>query len=454
MEFLFRMKKKLAILVILFVVSSGVHAQEKYVFTLDECLIYAMENNQNILNASLEIVKQEKIVGETLSQGLPQIEAFIDLRNNFEVPTSFIPAKFFDENAPADEFVPVQFSTQYTGNASVTLKQMVFYGSYFVGVQAARTFTELSTKDHIRTQIDVAEAVTKGFYGVLINEAALDLVNNNYNRLDSLLRETRIMYETGFVEKIDVNRIQVQFNNIKNARLNAGNILEISMKILKFQMGMAIDTPLELTGELSDMGDKINNLHYNEFNYEDRIEYSTLQTRESLAHYDLKNVNVQYLPRIDFYLTGGANAGTGSNPDLFNTDNWYGLGFYGFQMSIPIFDGLNKSYQIQQRKIKIDQIQNSYSLLENSINLEIQSAEIRLNNAIYNLREQENNMDLSKEVYDVTKIKYQEGVGSNIELIEADATYKEAQTNYFDALYQVLISKVDLDKSRGVLYNN
>ena len=440
----------IAVLLMLGIISST-YAQE-YSFTIEECMQFAMENNQDVLNASLEIDKQEKFVKETLSVGLPQIEGFVDLRNNFEVPTSFIPAKFFDENAPADEFVPVQFQTQYNGNASVSLKQMLFYGSYFVGVQAAKTFTELSTKEHILTKIDIAEAVTKGFYSVLINEAALELVDKNYNRLDSLLRETRIMYETGFTEKIDVNRIQVQFNNIKNARREAENIVEISYKMLKYQMGMKIDTPLSLVGSLSDMGNQINATQNSEFQYKDRMEYSLLQTRELLAEYNLKNSNVQYLPRIDFYLTGGANAGTGSYGNLFNMGNWYGLGFFGLQMSVPIFDGLYKSSKIQQGKITLSQIHNSFDQLKNSIDLQIQTAEIRLDNSIRNLRQQEENMQLSKEVYDVTKLKYQEGVGSNIELIEADATYKESQNFYFNAMYDVLISKVDLDKARGVLY--
>ena len=135
-------------------------SQEQYELTLEECITYAMKNNQNVLNMELEVEKQQKVVGEILSEGLPQIDVFVDLRNNFGVPTSFIPAIFFDENALADEFIPVKFSTQYTGNLSVGLKQLVFYGSYFVGVQAAKTVIELSTKEHIKTKIDVAAAVT------------------------------------------------------------------------------------------------------------------------------------------------------------------------------------------------------------------------------------------------------------------------------------------------------
>jgi len=444
--------RKLAVIIFsLFILNQIGYSQGSYSLTLEECLLYAMEHNQNVLNTQLEYEKQEKFVGETLSQGLPQIDGFIDFRNNFNVPTSFIPAEFF--GGQQGEFEPVKFGTQYIGNISASVKQMLFYGSYFVGVQAAKTFVDLSSKDHIRNQIDVAEAVTKGFYAILINELGLDLVDKNYNRLDSLLRETKIMYQNGFAEKIDVSRIQVQFNNIKTTKKNSGDLLDLSYQQLKFQMGMPIDQELELIGELSDLGQKINLDDTGDFSYSDRIEYSIMNTRDALAQYELKNENVQYLPKIDFYLTAGANTGAGTRANLFNNDQWFEYGYYGLQMSIPIFDGLYKSYKIQQVKIKMHQIKNTFDLLENSIDLEIQTAKITLDNALINLETQEENMGLSQEVYNITKIKYQEGIGSNIELIEADATYKEAQNNYYQALYQVLISKVDLDKALGVLYN-
>ena len=121
-------------------------------------------------------------------------------------------------------------------------------------------------------------------------------------------------------------------------------------------------------------------------------------------------------------------------------------------MHIPIFDGLTKSYKVQQNRIKIDQIQNEYMLLQNTIDLEVQRARINLNNAITVFNTQKENMDLTLEVYEVTKIKYQEGLGSNLEVIEADASLKNAQNNYYNAMYQVLISKVKLEKSLGTLY--
>lgn len=423
--------------------------QNTLVFTLDDCLNYAMEHNQNLLNADLEIDKQQKVIGETLSIGFPQINGYVDLRNNYKVTTSFIPGEFFGQPG---EFVPVQFMPQYGGNVSIGLTQMVFNGSYFVGVQAAKVFAELSTKQAKMTEIDVAQAVTTAFYSVLVNEEGLQLVNDNYNRLDSLLRETTIMHENGFAEKIDVNRVQVEFNNARTTRKSANDMVNISKQLLKFQMGMPIGTDLELSGSLNDIADEINNPTVQDFEYVDRIEYSILQTRQSLAQFELKNNNSQYMPNLDFYLNAGANSASANSSDIFDTDYWFTNGNFGLTLNVPIFDGLMKSYRVQQNKIKINQIQNEFDLLKNSIDLEIQRAQIGLENAINDFNTQRENMALSQEVYNITKTKYQEGLGSNLEVIEADASFKVAQNNYYNSMYNVLLSKIELEKALGTLY--
>jgi outer membrane protein TolC len=425
--------------------------QESYAFTLDECLEYAMNNNQNMLNADLEVEKQRKVIGETLSIGFPQVSGYLDVRNNFQVPTSFIPGEFFQQPG---QFVPVQFSPQYGGNASVGLTQMVFNGSYFVGVQASKVFVELSSKQAEMTEIDIAQAVTTAFYSVLVNEEGLTLVNSNYDRLDSLLRETKLMFDNGFAEKIDVNRVQIEFNNAKTSRKIGTDILTISRQLLKFQMGMKLDTELEIIGTLNDLALEINNPTVKDFEYVDRIEYSILKTRESLAYFELKNNNSQYLPNIDFFLNIGATSASGTSSDVFDTSNWFTFGNYGLTLNLPIFDGLYKSYRVQQNKIKISQIQNDYEFLQNNIDLEILTARTNLENAIIDFNTQIENMSLSEEVYNVTKIKYQEGLGSNLEVIEADAAFKYAQNNYYNSMYEVLLSKIELEKAMGTLYRN
>jgi outer membrane protein len=213
---------------------------------------------------------------------------------------------------------------------------------------------------------------------------------------------------------------------------------------------MSLDNKLTQTDSLSlEMFEDSND---EEFKLENRIEYSILQTQERLALLNIKRVKVEYLPKLDLYATIGGVAGTGQVSNLFNIGNdWYSFGLVGLRMNIPIFDGLRKHYTIQEKKAQLSQVYNSYDLLKSSINLELQQTKVVYDNSVSNMNMQLENVNISEDVYNVTKTKYQEGVGSNIEVINADADYKEAQTNFFQALYQALLAKVDYDKALGKL---
>jgi len=444
-----RLMNKFIITIIIGALSTPILAQETdHTMSLDEAVAYGLVHNQNLLNAKLDVESAEGFVKENIATGYPQISANIDVADNFELPTSFVPGEFF--GGQPGEYVPVQFGTKFSGNATISGTQMVFDGVFFVGLKAAKTYQELSTKDLIRTEIDIIENVTKSYYNVLVNKLTLELVEKNYGRLDTLLQETKAMREGGFAERIDVSRVQVQFNNMKVTLNNAETGLKISEHLLKFQMGMPIEESIMLTDELSLA--MFDNAVEEEFSYEQRIEYSTLQTQERLAQLDIKRVNMMYLPNLDLYANIGAVAGTGSGASLFNLGNeWFSFGFVGLRMNIPVFDGLMKHRMVQQRKAKLSQVYNSYDLLKNSINLEIEQTRIAYNNAVQDMNMQLENVNISEEVYNITKTKYQQGIGSNIEVINADADYKQAQTNFFQALYTAVVSKVDYEKALGNL---
>lgn len=443
--------KKLVVLAILISASSAGIAQRA--MSLQECIDFARENNPNLKSARSAIDAAEARVGEYIATGLPQLNASANLTDNYVIPTSFLPAIVFDPNAGPDEYVGVQFGTKYTGNASINLDQMIFNGSYFVGLKASKTYTELAKRDFIKTETDVVEAIKKAYYSVLVNKERADLVDKNYQRLDSLLKQTRIQYENGFVEKIDVNRIQVQHNNIANTRKNAAIGLVMSYNLLKFQMGLPIDEQIELTDNLESIKTVVLDESFKEgFQYSNRIEYSTLEVNKALVELDIKNTRSQYLPSLDLFGNYGASYGTSAFNSLIQFGpNWRSLGSVGLRANLPIFDGMRKSKVIQQKKSQLYQIENSLALTKSQIDLEQQQANLNFESYIQTLRTQRENMDLSKEVYDVAVIKYQQGVGSNLEVIDADAAYKEAQTNYFAALYDALIASVELEKSYGKL---
>lgn len=458
-----KMSYKFTILVILiFFLNIGVALSqaandESAVLTLDECLTYAFENNDSIKNSILEQQIAKAQVGEIRSAGLPQINGSFSLSKNYIVPTTLMPAiiipeEFRDPSIGPEDFVPVQFSTPYTGNASVTWEQLIFDGSYFVGLKAANTYKELSSKAAIKTKIDVAGAVTKAYYAALIAQERIVLADENFRRLDTLLRDTKIMYENGFAEKIEVSRINVQYNNAKVDREKAIRSVQLAFYLLKFQMGMPIEQLVYLEEDIEDVQIAFNESALNEFEYSDRIEYSQLETSRNLAELDLKNNQVQYFPRLSAFVNLGANMGTNSSNEIFDfSNNWFESGAVGATLTLPIFDGLRKSYKIQQSRLTIAQLNNSFNTLENAIDLSIVQSRINLNNSMETLDSYEENMELAKEVSDVAKIKYQEGVGSNIEVVDAEIAYQQAESNYFNALYDALVAKTDLQTALGTL---
>lgn len=424
---------------------------EAKLYSLQDCITYALENNQNVKNAQLSVDISKYKIGEIISEGLPQINASADLGYNFKVPTSFIPSDFF--GGEPGTFTPVQFSPAYNGSASINLDQMVFDGSYIVGLKASKTYAELSSKEKIKSEIDVIEAVSKAYYLVLVNQERSELIDKNYARLDSLLRETRILYENGLAEKIDVDRIKVSFNNISTTRNNFINTMNISYSLLKFQMGMDPKATIQLKDKIADVQLEVLDENFgSDSKIEDRIEMSILQTNLDLVKLDVRNVKSMYLPSIDLYGSIGATSGAGSSSELMNFgDNWFGLGVVGLRLNVPLFDGFYKARVIQQKRLQADQIINSRDQLQKSISLEIEEARAALKLSVDNLAAQNENMELAEGIFRTTRIKYNEGVGSNIEVIEADASYKEAQSNYYNALYDALVAKIDLEKAFGKL---
>ncbi len=425
-----------------------VRAQEVHELSLAQAIDYALTHNQNLENAGLQVAAAEGFVKENIATGFPQINGSVDLSDNFNLPITYLPAEIV--GGPPGEYVPVQFGTRYSGNANLNVTQMVFDGVFFVGLEAARTFKERTEKEYKQAKISLREAVTKAYYNVLVNELTLELIEKNYGRLDTLLSETRAMYENGFAERIDVSRVQVQYNNIKVSLDNARKSLQVARALLKFQLGMPVSDSLVLTDRLD--ATMFEPVEEEDFTYNRRIEYSILQTQEKLALLNIKRTKVEYLPKLDLYLNLGAVAGTGLAGNLFNIGNeWFDFGVAGLKLTVPVFDGLRKHYNIQQRKIELEQVHNNFDYIENQINLEIQQARVAYENGVANMKTQLENMKIAEEVYQITKTKYQQGVGSNIEVINADAEYKEAQTNYFQALYQALIAKVEYEKALGLL---
>jgi outer membrane protein TolC len=216
-------------------------------------------------------------------------------------------------------------------------------------------------------------------------------------------------------------------------------------------MGMNQQEPITLTDKLADVEVDMEKVNTQNFNYSSRIEYSILETQRDLATLDIRNIKAGYYPSVALNARYGGNVANNVFNSIAEPNNWFSFGYVGIGVNIPIFDGLRKNYQTQQAKLRLENANSGLKLTQQSIDLQLNSSSTNLTNALQQLESQKQNMVLAEDIARVAKIKYQEGVGTNLEVINAETDLRTAQTNYYASLYDALVAKVDLDKATGTL---
>ncbi len=445
--------KKIGLFFLCSFLITAAHSQSKdsssFSLSLPQALDYAMKNQFSIQNAELDQQIAEARRKEILGMGLPQITSSFDVSDFLDIPTSLIPVQFF--GGPAGTYIGVQFGTQYNATASVNATQLVFDGTFFLAVKAMKSFQEIAHKSAIRTRIEVVSAVTKAYYNVLITEDRLQLLDANILRLNKLQKDTKALLEGGFVEKIDLDRITVTYNNLMTEQDKTRRFAVLAYNMLKYQMGMDLKNGLKLTDKLADIRFSSDALSTDKFDPSKRIEYSMLQTQQNLNQLELKKNRVGYLPSIFAYGSAQESAYRTKFDILDAGNKWYPTSLIGLKLTLPIFDGGQKHFRVQQNKLNIMKTENDMKSLSLGLDLEFENSKTMLINASNTLEIQKKNMDLATEIYDVSTKKYDAGVGSNLEVMNAETALKEAQTNYSSALYDALNAKVDFDKASGSL---
>ena len=441
------------ILLILLILTSFSLKSQSQKLSLSECIDLAIENNENLKNSILEEKISKALSNEYLSIGFPQINFDGGIKYNHEVPKSLLDISRFMPGVPEGTEQEVQFGQAYDGRVDLFVNQMIFNGSYFVGLSAAKELVKLSEKMTERNVIDIHESVSKAYYTTLNTKSRVDLVNSNIDRLDALLKQTKSLYENGFVEKLDLDRIQVSFNNLKSEKIKADRLYDLSLAVLKFQIGISVDQKIELIEKFNEELVTAFTFDLNEFDYSKRIEYSILQTDKNLKFYELKNNRSQYLPQVYANYNYGYNTSASQSNIFFESDRWKKFGTFGLQVIVPIFDGFLKRSRINQSKFKIEQVENQMLFLERSINLQINQSLAAYQNSKESLKIASENLVLAQDVYFASEKKYAQGVGSNLELIDSNNSLKIAQNQYYNSLYESIISIIDIKKTLGILMN-
>jgi len=413
-------------------------------FSLQEAVDYAQRNQSSIQNAKIDEEIASNTVKQTIGIGLPQLNGNLNFNDFLTIPTNLLPGEFFGQ--PGTQ-VPVRFGVKYQSSFGLELNQLLFDGTYLVGLQASKTYKELSSKSLRRSRIETAVSVSKAYYSVLVSNEQLSLLDANLVRLKKSLNDTKALYANGFVEKIDVDRLTVLNNNLETERENVIRLLDLNVNLLKFQMGMSIQSKLTLKDTIAGLQVVQTFAVSDTSSYKNRIEYSLLETQKKLNELDLKRYKSQFLPSMSAFGSTSQSLQSNNFGTLF--DRSFPATVIGFRLAVPIISGGIKLYQVRNAKLEILKTQNNLINLKNGISLEVEQAQTTYLNGLKSLENQNRNMELAQEVLRVTKIKYEQGVGSSIEVTSAETSLKEAQNNYINALYELLINRVNMDKALG-----
>ena len=420
-------------------------------YSLAECVQYAIANGKNNINARLDEFIAEEKVKEYLSQGYPQVNASFDLRYNAILPTQIIPSEAL--GGPPGQLLEAQFGTNWNSTAGLSASQLVFDGTFFVGLQAAREYVNLSKKNAQRTEVETASQVSKAYYSVLVNEQRLNLLKNTISQLDALYKNTLALFNNGYAEKLDLDRITVNLNNTRTELDKAQRLVELSRMLLKFQMGLNVQEEIILTDQINPKD--LTNVFADTLavpSPESRIEYNVLSQTIQLNDLNIKRLKVSFYPSI--YLYGSLQTqAQRMRFDLFDTGKrWYPISVVGLEIRAAVFDGFRRKSLIQQATLERNKLEYELKEFRNAVHFEYADARTRLLNGLRNMDIQKRNLDLAQEVYRVTELKYKEGVGTNIEVVNADIELKNAQNNYINALMESYLARVDLQKALGTLY--
>ena len=444
--------KKLLFLLLLIAIANLAQAQDTskavYAFSLDQCVEFAHKNNVQVKNALLAIDVQNQTNREIAGAALPTISTNLSGTDYTKIPTSLLPGQIF--GGAAGTFIPVQFGTKYNANYGASIQQLLFDGQVFIALQARATSMEMQRKNAALTEEAIKANIYKIYYQLSASKTQLNILDANINRIKSLAHDAQIMYKNGFAEKLDVDKLSVQLNNLETEKLKANNSVAIGYMGLKMLMGMPVKDSLVLTDVVNETSLNNDVLTENNFQYNVRKDFQYLGTIKKLNEYNIKRYQLSNLPTIAMSGSYSKNAQR-SKFDFFESGNWFTTSLISLNVSLPIFNGFATDARIKRTKIELKQTENQIDALKNSIDNEITQAKLNYMSSVATVQFQKKNMELAETVYGQTKKKFEAGTGSNTEISAAQADLVSAQNNYMNALYSALIAKVDLLKATGKL---
>lgn len=435
------MIKQLKLSFLFFAILFDSAAQQTKTFTLEEVKSYALLHSHALTDINYDIEKAELKVKEYLGILLPQVNGELSYTHYGKLPASIIPAGTFGNPEP----IEATFGTPNNLSANISLTQIIFNGSFLIGVKGAQEYVELSKQETAIQEQVIKNDVTTAFFNALIARENITIIQQNIQNLEKLIFETEQIYKNGFAEELDVDRLKLSLTNLKTSIENLEVQKELTLTLLKYNMGMPLDSTIEITGKLSELVESIQVPLENRPDFTFRKDVQLMNASADLQRTNIKRIKYEYLPSLVGYATLGSQA----QREKFNFFNfkepWLNNRFFGVQLSVPIWDSYTRKRQIQGVGVTIKQIENNRDRLVDAYEIQYESAKANLVNALNDYNNFKETLALAEKIYKIANIKYKEGIGSSLELKSAQSELYLTQANYQNSMYKVVMANQSLN---------
>jgi outer membrane protein len=409
--------------------------------SLKEAQSYAIQHNKMVISARYEVEESKRVVWETISAALPQVNSSGSFTDNLKLMTTLLPGDFFGKPG---EKVPVTFGSQYNSSASIQASLLLFNAPLYIGIESTKLAGRLSEQNLEKSELDTKESVSMAYYLILVSEKSLQILDGNLLNLNETLKSTKSMFSAGMAESTDVDQMISNVTMVENSRSSLQRNIELNYNLLRFQLGVSVNTKITLTETLDNLTSNINieALLSQEFDHTKNVNYRLIEGQEQMSSLMLKSQKASVLPT----LAGFYNYGTNGMGDKVSDLQWFQNSMTGIQLTIPIFASGQRYSKIMRAQISLDKARNTKDMVTEQLLLQEKQLRYNLDNANLQYKSQKDNVDVSKRVYASTQNKFKQGVASSLELTQSNSLYLQSENNYVTALMNLLQTKLALDK--------
>ena len=445
---------KYKIILLFFFITSTVElqAQDQQAFTLQEAVDYALLHNANVTKADNNIIKAKKKVWETTSMGFPQIDGTASYQKFIKQPVNLMPARIFNPMAPPGTYVPVKFGTEQNMKWSATLKQLIFSGSYLVGLQSSRTYRQITENAKVKTLQKVKEMTVSAYGNALLTSESIQILQKNIKVVEQNLFEVRKMYDNGLVEETDVEQLEITLSNLKNQLDYMQRMQKVSKEMLNYVLGRKIDSEIELTENiesLKDSGMQLSLLN-NEFKPEKNVDFMIQKNQVKAKKLQVKYEKSKALPTIAAFVNYGKNAYNNDFKFFDNDQAWYEQSLFGVNINIPIFSSMGRSARVRQAKLDFENAQIDLQEKQKQLEMNFAKAKNDYEHSFNAYKTALRNWKLAEKIEHKEMIKFKEGIGNSFQLNQARMQLYQSQQQYLQSIIDIINKKVALENILGM----